>query len=127
MRKVDATVLRETRYIAGCALVMSVVMQIVFIVLGLWDASVPLGNLLGLIAAVGNFFLMGLTIQDAVAMDKDAAKKRMKFSQTLRMFALMLICVLALTVNVFHPVAAIAPLLFPRIGIALRPLFHKNA
>ena len=84
MRKVDATVLRETRYIAGCALVMSVVMQIVFIVLGLWDVSVLLGNLLGLIAAVGNFFLMGLTIQDAVAMDKDAAKKRMKFSQTLR-------------------------------------------
>ena len=38
--------LRETRYIAGCALVMSVVMQIVFIVLGLWDASVLLGNLL---------------------------------------------------------------------------------
>ena len=80
-----------------------------------------------MIAAVGNFFLMGLTIQDAVAMDKDAAKKRMKFSQTLRMFALMLVCVLALTVNVFHPVAAIAPLLFPRISIALRPLFHKNA
>ena len=101
-------------------------MQIVFLVLGLWDVSVLLGNLLGAVAAIGNFFLMGLTIQNAVGMDKDGAKKRMKLSQSLRMFALMLTCVLALTVKCFHPVAAILPLLFPRFAIALRPLILKD-
>ena len=126
MRKVDSTVARETRYIAGCVLALSAVMQIVFLVLGLWDVSVLLGNLLGAVAAVGNFFLMGLTIQNAVGMDKDGAKKRMKLSQSLRMFALMLACVLALTVKCFHPVAAILPLLFPRFAIALRPLILKD-
>ena len=124
MRKVDSTVARETRYIAGCVLVLSAVMQIVFLVLGLWDVSVLLGNLLGAVAAIGNFFLMGLTIQNAVGMDKDGAKKRMKLSQSLRMFALMLTC--ALTVKCFHPVAAILPLLFPRFAIALRPLILKD-
>ena len=118
MRKVDSTVARETRYIAGCVLVLSAVMQIVFLVLGLWDVSVLLGNLLGAVAAIGNFFLMGLTIQNAVGMDKDGAKKRMKLSQSLRMFAL--------TVKCFHPVAAILPLLFPRFAIALRPLILKD-
>ena len=112
MRKVDSTVARETRYIAGCVLVLSAVMQIVFLVLGLWDVSVLLGNLLGAVAAIGNF--------------KDGAKKRMKLSQSLRMFALMLTCVLALTVKCFHPVAAILPLLFPRFAIALRPLILKD-
>ena len=76
MRKVDSTVARETRYIAGCVLALSAVMQIVFLVLGLWDVSVLLGNLLGAVTAVGNFFLMGLTIQDAVEMDKDGVRRK---------------------------------------------------
>ena len=50
----------------------------------------------------------------------------MKLSQSLRMFALMLTCVLALTVKCFHPVAAILPLLFPRFAIARRPLILKD-
>lgn len=126
MRKVDATVARETRYIAGFVLALSAIMQIVFLLLQLWDLSVLLGNLLGGAAAIGNFFLMGLTIQNAVDMTGDNAKKRMKLSQSLRMLALMLVCLLAITVDCFHPVAAIAPLLFPRIAIALRPLFRKG-
>ena len=123
MRKVDATVLRETRYIAGCALVMSVVMQIVFIVLGLWDASVLLVNLLGLIAAVGNFFLMGLTVQSAVSKEQKQAASMMKASQTGRLFLLFMAALLGVLLDCFNIWATIIPLFFPRIAIALRPLF----
>ena len=42
MRKVDSTVARETRYIAGCVLVLSAVMQIVFLVLGLFFLTIKL-------------------------------------------------------------------------------------
>lgn len=55
MKKVDKTVLRETGYIALFVILLSVLMQAVFLIIGKWDYTVLLGNLLSA-AAVGNFF-----------------------------------------------------------------------
>ena len=73
--KISGTVIKETRYIAVFSCVLSLLMQAVFlIVLRRFDYTVLLGNLLGLIIGVGNFFFMGIGIQNAVEKDEKGAK-----------------------------------------------------
>lgn len=121
--KVDPTVRRETLYIAACVLVLSVVMELVFLALQMWDVSVLWGNLLGGAAAVLNYFLMGLTIQHAVGMDAKHAASKMHVSQVLRMLMILLMGILGIALPAFHVVALLVPLFFPRIAIMFRPLF----
>lgn len=126
MKKVDPAVKRETRYIAMWVLVLSVVMQAVFLILRKWDYTVLLGNTLSGVAAVFNFFLMGLAVQGAVLKDEKDAATAMKASQSLRMFMLFTVAAVGVLLPCFHTVAVLAPLFFPRIAVALRPQFDKK-
>lgn len=126
MKKIDKTVLRETIYIACVTVILSLLMQSVFLVINHWDYTVLLGNVLGIIASVGNFFLMGLTVQSAVQKEPDEAKKLVKLSQMLRLFALLIIALIGYIVPVFNIIAFAIPLLFPRIAIFLRPFIIKE-
>ena len=126
MKKVDSTVRFETLYIAAFALIFSGLMQSVFLMLQKWDYNVLFGNLLGAFAAVLNFFLMGLTVQSAVLKEEKEAKNLIKLSQGLRFLMLVAFAVIGYTVPVFNVIAVIIPYLFPRIAIAIRPLFFKN-
>ncbi len=126
MKKIDATVLRETAYIAVWVIILSAVMEAVFLVGGWWDYTVLFGNLLGGICAVLNFFLMGLTVQKALTKEEKEAKDIVKLSQTLRMFMQLAFIVLAFVFDVFNVIAALLPLLFPRIAIMFRPMFDKR-
>ena len=131
MSRIDPTVKKETGYIAGWVLLLSAVMELVFLLTGHMDYTVPLGNLLGGGAAILNFFLMGWTIQRAVGLDEKAAAAKLKLSQLLRMLMLIVICCVGIALNCFQTVAAmlaavIVPLFFPRIGVAFRPLFDKK-
>ena len=124
--KIDNTVKRETRYVALCALGLSVIMELVFIIIGKWSYKVLLGNILGAGVAVLNFFLMGLTVQEAVTLSEKEARDKMKLSMTLRSFLLMATAVVGLLVPCFDPAATIIPLFFVRIAIAVRPVFIKE-
>lgn len=124
--KIDSTVKRETGYIALSAIALSLLMELVFIVIGQWSYKVLLGNILGAGVAVLNFFLMGLTVQNAVLLEEKEARDKMKLSMTLRSFLLMLTAVLGVVVPVFNAPATIIPLFFVRIAIALRPVFIKD-
>lgn len=92
MSRIDPTVKKETGYIAGWVLLLSAVMELVFLLTGHMDYTVPLGNLLGGVAAILNFFLMGWTIQRAVGLDEKAAAAKLKLSQLLRMLMLVVLC-----------------------------------
>ena len=85
-----------------------------------------LGNLLGFSATVGNFFLMGLTVQNAVVKEEDEAKKLIKASQQLRLFGMLAVALIGYLVPVFNLYAVVIPYLFPRIAIALRPVIKKD-
>ena len=122
--KVNSTVKKETGYIAVSVLLLSLLTEAVFLILGKWDRSVLFGNLLSGSAAVLNFFLMGLSVQSAVEKDEKEAKTAMRLSQTYRTLGL-LICG-GVGVYFFHPVTALLPLFFPRIAIAFRPIFQKR-
>ena len=124
-RRVDAAVKRETTYIAAWTAVLSALMEAVFLVLGKWDVTVLLGNLLGGLTAVLNFFSMGLTVQSAVDKPQDEARTAMKASQALRSVMLLAVLVAGAAAPCFHLIAAIVPLFFPRIAIALRPLWDR--
>lgn len=100
--KVDRTVRQETGYIAVGTLILSVLMQAVFLLLGKWNYTVLLGNLLGAVGAVMNFFLMGLTVQSAVQKEKKSAQTTMKVSQTLRLFLVFLIALLGALLDCFQ-------------------------
>lgn len=66
--KVQQTILKETQAIAVGTAILTAVMVGVFALLGKFDAAVLLGAVLGFTVAVLDFFLLGLTVQKAAAM-----------------------------------------------------------
>ena len=150
--KVQPAVKAETKKMALGVGVLTVLMIAVFLIIRQFDYTVLLGAVLGACAAVGNFFLMALTVQKVTdsmpvlpkeependgeeaeaekeqPLSEDAARagKKMQLSFLLRMLMLGGVAVLAVTVPVFHPWAALLPMLFPRIVIALRSLFENK-
>lgn len=126
MKPIDKTILKETRYLAVWVGVLSVLMHAVFLVVRRWDYTVLLGNLLGGTAALGNFFLMGLSVQKALGKDEKGAKSAMKVSQAYRTLLMLVLVIAGVVLPWFHTVAVILPIFFPRIGIAFRPLLDKR-
>ena len=126
MVKIEKAVRTETAYIALFTLVLSVLMESVFLIIHKWNYTVLLGNLLGYAASVLNFFLMGLTVQKAVLLDEDNAKKRIQLSQYLRLLMLGIFAVIAGVFKCFSLTAFVITLLFPRIAIFFRQFFNKN-
>lgn len=149
--KIQPVVKQETAKIAAGVAVLSVLMIAVFLMLGRFDLSVLLGALLGSAAAIGNFFLMALSVQKAadrmkplprqdeesgqeeegeedapVRPEVKAAQKRMQLSYTLRLFLLAGIAALAVALPQFDSYAALIPMLFPRIVISLLGILQKN-
>ncbi len=125
MKKIDPIVIKETRYIAFFSIILSLLMQAVFLIIGKWDYTVVLGNILSLFFAVLNFLLMGITVQKAVLKDEKDAKNTMKVSQVYRNLLIVVVCVVGIAAPVFNNWSVIIPLFFPRVAIALRHLFGK--
>lgn len=129
MAKIDKTVRDETLYVALWVALLSVVMQAVFLIIGHWSLGVLFGNMLTAAVSIGNFLLLGLTVQKAVCKtDEKEAKNLMKLSQVYRFFLIFVIVVIGVVLpdSVFHPVALLIPLLFPRIAIAIRAFALKR-
>lgn len=154
MIKVQPAVRKETLRIAVGTLVLTALMLAVFLILGQFDLTVLLGAVLGSAAAIGNFFLLGLSVQKAAEtmngvklpsyeeaeaglepgqeLDTAAvpetklAKQRMQLSYTVRMILLASVGVLGLTLPCFHAVATVLPFLFPRIVIFLYGIRNKK-
>lgn len=126
MKKIDPVVLKETYFICLFTLILSVLMQAVYLIIGHWSVSVLLGNILGALAAALNFFLMGLTVQSALGMEQKDAQNKMKLSQRMRMLMLFAVALIGYLVPIFDIFAVIIPFIFPRIAVALRPMFMKK-
>jgi len=125
MKKIDQVVIRETIYISAFVLVFSVLMQSVFLVIDKWSTTVLFGNLLGALAAIGNFFLMGLTVQASLEREEKEAKNLIKLSQSGRLFLLFGVALVGYLLPCFNIIATVLPFLFPRIAVMLRPLAGK--
>ena len=125
MTSVSPAVKQETTRIAIGTAICVVVMWIVFFFLHQnmpekvpFDYTVFLAGIGGLIFAVGNFFLMGLTVQKVVAeTDESRARQQMQVSQRQRTLLRLVWGVVALVAPCFNGAAGIIPLLFPSVVI----------
>ncbi|MBQ5960990.1 MAG: ATP synthase subunit I [Firmicutes bacterium] len=120
--KLDPVVKKETGYIALWTLILSVLMEAVFLILRKWNLPVLFGNLLGGGAAIGNFLLMGMTLTRALTMEQKKAKMTAIISQIGRYLLLALAMVLGFKLPFLNPWATLIPLLFPRFAIMLRAI-----
>ena len=122
-------VLRETGMLAiGEALCAGATVG-VYAAIGSYDTAVLLGALVGLMMAVGNFFLMAVTAEAAAdkAMNDDVkgGKALVKTSQRARFLGMAaLILVLAKT-GVCDPIAMVVPLLLARPVLMVVEFFRK--
>ena len=126
MEKIDKVVIKETKYIAVITVILSVLMQSVFLIIGKWTYKCLTGNILGAAAAILNFFLMGITVQKAVLKEEKEAKNLMKFSQTARLFMMFFFALLGYLIPVFNLLTVIIPYLFPRIAVMIRAFVVKE-
>lgn len=125
MLKADNTVVSETKYIACTVLILSVLMQAVFLIIHKWDLTVLFANLLSGSVSVLNFFLMGITVQNAITTDEKTARSKIKVSQSLRTLLIFAVAALGCILPCFNTAALLIPFFFPRVAIALRPVIKK--
>lgn len=126
MKKLDPVVVKETKYILYFTLIFSVLMQAVFLIIGHWDETVIFGNILGIVASVGNFLLMGITVQKALVKEEKDATNLVKLSQYLRLLMLFGIAMIGYFLPFINTAAVVIPYLFPRIAIMIRSLTLKG-
>ena len=154
MVKIQPAVRKETLRIAAGTLILGVLMVLVFVLLGKFDYTVILGALLGCGAAIGNFFLLALSVQKAAekmngvqlpsyeeaeaeledgqelpapdAPELQQAKRSMQASYSARLFLMAVVGILGLTISCFHAVATVVPFLFPRIVIFFYGMSNKK-
>lgn len=125
MKKIDPTIIKETIYVLVWVLGLSVIMQAVFLIIKRWDYTVLTGNVLTGFAVTLNFFLMGLGVQKSLGKEEKEAKKVIRLSQIYRYLILIVFLVIGVVFKCFNNWTVFIPVIFPRIAIALRPLF-KN-
>ena len=123
----DPAVKKETGYIAAWVILLSLIMEAVFLLLRKWDLSVLFGNLGGAVISIGNFFLMALIATRAMNRGVETGKPeeaaaRVKATTMTRLLG----CVLLIAVFKTNVYATLIPMLFPRIGIVFWPKFNKN-
>ena len=127
MAGMDPAVRKETGYIAVWVVLLSLLMEAVFLVIRQWDLSVLFGNLGGAAIVVGNFFLLALVVSKAVAQGQpDKAAARVKASAALRLIGMGALAALLIGVFKTNVFATLIPLLFPRIGLLFRPMIDRK-
>lgn len=110
-------------------MILSAALQAVFLVIGKWDYTVLLGNLLSAPFAVLNFYLMCRTVEKTLEReekDEKDARNFAKMSQTLRSFMLFAVAVIGAAAPCFNIWTALLPLMFPRIAAYMRVFFMKK-
>ncbi len=133
MAKIDKTVKKETAIIAGGSAVCSVLMNLIFFLTARftdvceYDYTVIAGSVLGWAIAVLNFLLMGITIQNAVALeDEQMAKKKIQLSYMLRTVLLVAAMAAGVLLPCFHWLPVLVSVIFPRIVIFFRSIVLKK-
>ena len=113
--KIDKAIKQESIYLLIGVVILSAIMEAVFLICGAFDYTVILGNILGGGIAVLNFFLMGITLQKSLTdTEIKTAENRMKMSQSFRFLMLII-------------VAVVIPFFFPRVVMTIRGLKIKDS
>lgn len=111
-------------YLAVAGVYMAVILAL-FFALG-FDYTLILGAIWGNLVCVANFYLLGKTAQAAVRKSPKAAQTYMNTMYCLRYLGIFAAMTLAAVLSVFNLIAAVVPLLFPKIVITIRAIREKD-
>ncbi|MBR4711921.1 MAG: ATP synthase subunit I [Clostridia bacterium] len=126
MPQVSEAVRRETLWVAAWTVGLTLVMHLVFALIGKWGTDVLLGSVLGCAAAVGCFFWLGMTVQKAVGKPEREAKRILQTSMLLRLLVQGAALAAGFGVSWLNGWAVLVPLLCPQIAVRLRPLWKSG-
>jgi hypothetical protein len=89
------------------------------------DLPVIIGAVGGCAVAIGNFFLMAVTVQKVAGIENyDQAYRSMQVSYRYRTFLQLIWCVLTMVLGFINPVAGMLPLLWPSLLIKGRGILN---
>lgn len=127
MNNIDPTVIKETRFVAAFVLILSMLMEAVFLIIGKWDLTVLWGNLLSAGVSILNFFLLGLTVSKAMKRDEKDMNAYMKMSKAYRFLFVAAVIGVGLYFKCFNDIAVLLPVSFPFIAIIIRGAIIKKS
>lgn len=123
-------VFHETLVILVGELLCTAAMLGVFALLGMFDRSVILGGLAGLILATGNFFFMAvgasLAADKATQQNVKGGKSLIRTSYTFRLVVLFVLLFACAKSGLFNLFALALPLVFVRPIITIAEFFRKS-
>ena len=123
-------VLKQTLLVLLGVLICSVLMCIVYALLGKFDLSVVLGGLAGTVLATGNFFFMAmiatLAADKAENQDVEGGKKLVKSSYPIRILVLAAVLILCAKSGYFDILALALPLVFVRPILTILEFYKKK-
>ena len=126
MYKIDPAVSKETRFVSAFVLILSMLMEAVFLLIGKWDITVLWGNLLSASVSILNFFLLGISITRAMQRDEKQLQAFMRLSKTYRFLLIIVVIGVGIYFDCFNNVAVIVPVFFPTIAIYIRGALLKK-
>ncbi|MBR1711282.1 MAG: ATP synthase subunit I [Clostridia bacterium] len=116
--KPQESIVRETKRIAIGSIICFFIMMIVYLCIHQLTYKVVLGGIIGTAYAIFNFYLLGMTIQKAAALnDPDLAQRQVRSSYSSRMAGWLLVCVLCFVLPFTEGIPCMVAMLFPRITI----------
>ncbi len=98
---------------------LTVILNIVFRIIGKWDYTVLLGSILGLIITTYFYYSICVSVPKALEYgDPELAQKSIRASRSMRTIVMAVGLIIAIKLPWFNICATVVPLLFTRISIA---------
>ncbi len=116
------TVIKETKRMAFGVGAMTVIMLIVYAVIGRFTPAVVIGAALGACYAVFNFYMLGRTVAKATSVreqDEQLATMQLRTSYQMRMIGMLVLCIIAFALPFVDGLACVIPMVFPRLWILI--------
>ena len=122
--KIDGTVKKETAYVAIAEAILIAVMLAVYLIISKFTLNVLFAALTSGAVAVLNFFVMGLTVQNAVTVDDDSDRRKLiRASQLVRLLVMGVVVIVCAVFPKFDIFALFIPLFFPRLFAQARGIY----
>lgn len=124
--KFDPEVKKDIGFMAlGCG-VCSIVVALVFAVIGKFTLPVLWGTLVGYVLSFGNFVLMSVGVLKALETGNEVtAKLKMRRSYVFRTVVMLAVIGVSIAVEFINWVPVVASVFYPRIIITARGLWRK--
>ena len=123
----DKTVKKEIKSISLFMLIFSILMQIIFLILGKYNYTVFLGSIYGGLLSILNFTLLAITVQKlASEPNYGNVKKEFTSSYRTRSCILIVFTIIGIVSPLFNSVAVILSVLCPKIYYFLLPIVRKD-